>query len=407
MARTAAANGCADSVLQACERVRFTGDILQQFRRAWQCPPPAMRKAGGAESSSAEAVLAENPAYYCQFATIHGDWPWLRQTQDGQGSFGPVQFALATQPDSALMAPANGEVWLVVFDEAPAGFCTTTPRERRILFVTEPPEIKKYPRSYLGQFGTVVSPYDFRSVERRSMVISNPCLNWHFGVSRTPTGYASRFANLGELRDMPMPTKTGLISVVCSNKTATAAQRARLVLVNLLKDRLGDALHVYGRGFNPVDDKMAAIAPYRYHVVLENNYLPNFWTEKLSDAWLGWSLPLYLGAPNLGEACPAAGFAPLPAPAPAELSAGKPEACVQAVVQALEARLWDERQTELAQCRSWMMETTNVFAQAARMLQNAPQYCRRPPALGRPEAIFGVGRDDVAALYRLGRAGNV
>ena len=336
----------------------------------------------------------------CYFATIHAAWPWMRQTENGNGAMGHVQFALCP-PALHSFAPLSSSAetasaWLVVFDEAPAGFSTTVPRERRILFVTEPPEIKKYPRSYLGQFGTVVSPYDLRGVERRSMFISNPCLNWHFGVSSVSKKYNSKFKCLDELRTFPMPEKTGLVSVVCSSKAATEAQCARLALVTILKERLGDALHVYGRGFNPVDDKMSAIAPYKYHVVLENNYMDNFWTEKLSDAWLGWALPLYLGAPNLGALCPAAGFVPLPA--------GDLEACAQSILIAIKSGLWEARQAELAQCRNWMLETTNVFARAARMMETAPDYCRRQPALRRPETIFGVGRDDVAALYRLGRA---
>ena len=336
----------------------------------------------------------------CYFATIHASWPWMRQTEDGNGALGSAQFVLPP-PASHSLSPfstsaGTSSAWLVVFDEAPAGFSTIVPRERRILFVTEPPEIKKYPRSYLSQFGTVVSPYDLRGVERRSMVISNPCLNWHFGVSKVSGEYISKFKSLGELRTSPVPEKSGLVSVVCSSKTATSAQRARLALVSLLKEQLGDALHVYGRGFNPVDDKMSAIAPYKYHVVLENNYLDNFWTEKLSDAWLGWALPLYLGAPNLNAVCPAAGFVPLPV--------GNLEACAQSIISAIESSLWEARQAELALCRNWMLETTNIFARAARMMETAPQYCRRQPALRKPEPIFGVGRDDVAALYRQGKA---
>ena len=339
--------------------------------------------------------MPDSLQYHCQFATIHNDWPWLRQTEDGCGSMGCVRFALA--PQSAGHAPAATQVatWLVVFDEPPQGFCTTVPRERRILFVTEPPEIKKYPRAYLGQFGTVVAPFDFRGVERRSMVVGNPCLNWHYGVSRSGGAYTSSFARLDDFRHMAVPQKTGLVSVVCSSKTATEAQRARLALVGLLRERLGDVLHVYGRGFNPVDDKMSAIAPYKYHLVLENNLLPHFWTEKLADAWLGWALPLYLGAPNLGAVCPAAGFVPLPA--------GAPEACVRTVVQALEAGLWEARQAELALCRTWVLETTNVFATAARLIEAAPQYSRKQPVLGRAETLFGVSREAVAALYQQSR----
>ena len=211
----------------------------------------------------------------------------MRQTQDGQVAMGRVQFALAAQ--SAEPPTPQAESWLVVFDEAPAGFCTTTPRERRILFVTEQPEIKKYPRSYLGQFGTVVSPYDFRSAERRSMVMGNPCHNWYLGASQTTGKYVSTFARLDEFR--PMPHKTGLISVVCSHKTAIEAQRASLKLVRLLKEQLGDV-------------------------------------------------------------------------------------------------------------PTWMVDTTNVFAPAVRMLAAAPEYCRKQPALARPEPIWGVGRADVAAIYK-------
>lgn len=337
----------------------------------------------------------------CYFATIHASWPWMRQTEDGNGALGSAQFVLPP-PASHSLSPLStsagtSSAWLVVFDEAPAGFSTIVPRERRILFVTEPPEIKKYPRSYLSQFGTVVSPYDLRGVERRSMVISNPCLSWHYGVERSSGKNISKFSSLTELRTFPMPEKTGLVSVVCSSKTATSAQRARLALVSLLKEQLGDALHMYGRGFNPVDDKMSAIAPYKYHVVLENNYLDNFWTEKLSDAWLGWALPLYLGAPNLNAVCPAAGFVPLPV--------GNLEACAQSIISAIESSLWEARQAELALCRNWMLETTNIFARAARMMETAPQYCRRQPTLRKPEPIFGVGRDDVAAIYRQVRGG--
>ena len=89
---------------------------------------------------------------------------------------------------------------------------------------------------------------------------------------------------------------------------------------------------------------------------------------------------------------PADGVAPLPA--------GNLEACAQSILSAIESRLWEARQAELAVCRNWMLETTNVFARAARMMETAPEYCRRLPALHRPEPIFGVGRSDVAAMYR-------
>lgn len=320
----------------------------------------------------------------------------MRQTEDGSGGMGNARFFMETPPPDMLPGGDAQAAWLVVFDEAPAGFCTRAPLERRILFVTEPPEIKKYPRSFLNQFGTVVAPFSFRGVAPCRMSVGNPCLNWHYGVRRAAQGYASQFRSLDTLRRMPLPEKTRCISVLCSDKTATEAQRRRLALVSLLRERLGEALEVFGRGFNPVDDKMTAIAPYKYHLVLENNYLDNFWTEKLTDAWLGWSLPLYLGAPNLEAACPAPGFVALPQDAP--------EACARIVAQVARGCLWEERREAIAACRAWALETTNVFSRAARIMEEAPQRARRLPPLAQPEPIYGVGREAVAALYRRNRA---
>jgi len=332
----------------------------------------------------------------CQFSTIHAAWPWMRQTEDGCGGMGNARFFMETPPLGVLPREDAQADWLVVFDEAPPGFCTTAPLERRILFVTEPPEIKKYPRSFLNQFGTVVAPFSFRGVAPCRMAVGNPCLNWHYGVRRAGQGYASPFRCLDDLRHMPLPNKTRGISVLCSDKTATEAQRRRLELVGLLRERLGDTLEVFGRGFNPVDDKMTAIAPYKYHLVLENNYLDNFWTEKLTDAWLGWSLPLYLGAPNLGAASPAPGFIALPP--------GEPEACARIIAQTVSDGLWEKRREAIAACRHWAIETTNVFFRAASIMQEAPPRAHRLPALEQPEPIYGVGREAVSSLYRRNRA---
>jgi hypothetical protein len=34
---------------------------------------------------------------------------------------------------------------------------------------------------------------------------------------------------------------------------------------------------------------------------LENSQSPHYWTEKLTDAYLGWAFPLYVGCPNVGD----------------------------------------------------------------------------------------------------------
>lgn len=326
----------------------------------------------------------------CFFCTVHAAWPWLRQTEDGLGRMGDVRFVLEDKDGSTP--------WLVVFDEPPAGAATRVPRERRVLFVTEPPEIKRYPRSYLGQFGTVISPYAFRGVESRALLLENPCLNWHYGVATghgAPVSPALR--RLGDIQNLPVPPKSKKCSVICSTKTATEAQRRRIRFVRRLKDILGDDLDVFGRGFRPVSDKAEAIAPYAYHLVLENNYIDNFWTEKLADAWIGWALPLYLGAPNLAAACGLPdGFV--------ALDPDDEEGNLARIAQCLGRPLWEERREALARCRSWCLQGTNVFARTAALIRNAPPGIQRLPMSTRPESLYGTDRQAVAALYGRARA---
>ena len=69
----------------------------------------------------------------CYFATIHASWPWMRQTEDGNGALGSAQFVLPP-PASHSLSPfstsaGTSSAWLVVFDEAPAGFSTIVPSQ--------------------------------------------------------------------------------------------------------------------------------------------------------------------------------------------------------------------------------------------------------------------------------------
>jgi len=97
----------------------------------------------------------------------------------------------------------------------------------------------------------------------------------------------------------------------------------------------------FGRGFQPIDDKMEAILPYRFHLVLENSVLPNYWTEKLADAYLGWAYPVYLGCPNVNEY--------MPGPALAFINGLDADSVAQRIVELLDAPLGSEREDAMAE----------------------------------------------------------
>lgn len=323
-------------------------------------------------------------SFTCNFLTIHVPWPWLRQTNDGMGELNGCTFCINAHQDSST--------WLAVFDEPPLKTLTRVPRARRILFITEPPEVKPYPASYLRQFGLIIAPFHMRNSPRHAFLQENSCLNWHYGINTAAPEYSSSFASLKEISSMPVPHKTKMLSVICSTKTYTEAQRKRIAFVEKLAQRFGDAVDIFGRGRNPIDDKADAIRDYKYHLVLENNYTNFFWTEKLSDTWLGYAYAIYLGAPNLAQCCPPGALLTLQPDAD--------EANLARIARLLENDPWKKSLPAIRACRQWVLESTNVFARIAGIIQMAETQRLAEPPLSHPVPLLQANRWHRAILRR-------
>ncbi|MBK7635082.1 MAG: hypothetical protein IPJ13_13030 [Saprospiraceae bacterium] len=102
--------------------------------------------------------------------------------------------------------------------------------------------------------------------------------------------------------------KSKQISVFCSSKIISEDHLLRLKFVKKVKDYFGDAIDWYGNGINPLAQKWEGIAPYKCHIVLENQSGHNIITEKLTDSFLGLSYPIYWGAPNVNDYFPRNSF---------------------------------------------------------------------------------------------------
>ncbi len=239
------------------------------------------------------------------------------------------------------------------------------------LFIAgEPPSKKVYPRKFYAQFHRVVSTHP--DDPHPQVTTSLPGLNWHVGLFRDEDRYHYGY---DELKRLAPGAKSNRISVVCSNLTKTAGQRQRLAFLQHLKTALGDAIIHYGRGFTPIGDKLDAILPHRFHLVLENSSSPDYWTEKLSDAYLGWAYPIYAGCPNLGDYFPAAGFK--------AVDVNHPEQAVATIRQLLATAPDNHEIKMIARCRNLILDEYNPFARFAHW---AEQY-HQPDATPQPVAI--------------------
>jgi len=90
------------------------------------------------------------------------------------------------------------------------------------------------------------------------------------------------------------------VSIIVSNKKNLKGHRQRLNAIEKLISRpIGKYIDLFGVGFTPIQDKYEVISTYKYHLIFENELKANYWSEKLGDAYLGLTYPIYSGCTNI------------------------------------------------------------------------------------------------------------
>lgn len=103
------------------------------------------------------------------------------------------------------------------------------------------------------------------------------------------------------------PDKSDRISWVTSNASHKPGHVTRMGLLKYLRDS-GFDFDLFGRGFQPISDKFDGLFPYKYSLAIENYSCANYWTEKISDCFLSWTIPIYWGATNIDRYFPRGSF---------------------------------------------------------------------------------------------------
>lgn len=258
--------------------------------------------------------------------------------------------------------------WLVVYEDLPG--LADTPRNRRceqlacpaehtILVTSEPPSIKYYGNSFTHQFGHVLTSQPEAALPHPDRIYQQSGLAWIYGLA--VSGGARNFE---QMRDYPPVHKSKDLSLVFSGK------RMRLTLHNRrfrfmqeLVERLPE-MHVFGRtpGHIPLDNKAEAFDSYRYSIILENHIERHHWTEKLADAFLGLTLPFYVGCPNVADYFPEESVIPIDIHAPAGEA-------VQTIREAIANNEYEKRLEAIKEARRRVLFEHNLFAVLSREIE--------------------------------------
>ncbi len=125
-------------------------------------------------------------------------------------------------------------------------------------------------------------------------------------------------------------------------------------------------MHVFGRtpGHIPLDDKAQAFDTYRYSIILENHIQKHHWTEKLADAFLGLTLPFYVGCPNVTDYFPEESVIPIDIYAPVDEA-------VQIIRQAIENKAYQKRLPAIREARRRVLFEHNLFSILSREIEKS------------------------------------
>lgn len=175
-----------------------------------------------------------------------------------------------------------------------------------IVLATEPQSVLIYPQSYLRQFGMVCTCQE--NTNHPHVHLGPAILPWFVGYQKSPDGKLEYTADYDSLKSLSTPNKQKLLSVITSNKAFTRGHLERIRFVERLKAHYGDKIDVFGRGFNEFADKWDVLAPYKYHIAIENSSQRYYWTEKISDCYLTNTFPFYFGCTNLEDYFPKGSF---------------------------------------------------------------------------------------------------
>lgn len=220
----------------------------------------------------------------------------FRQIPDGQLVLGNCHFYLndeISNPD-----------FVFFFDQCPKDYYIYVNPKNTCLITGEPPSVKFYSKTYTKQFNWVLSCQ--KNVYKRSNGLhSFPFLPWLVGIRQIGSVLGeykcdsvldyNYFINHNQKNNV----KGNRIAVITSNKRITKGHRKRLDYIEKLSELLPNTIDVYGNGFKTIEDKYDVYRQYKYLLIIENCQYPNYWTEKLADAFLSNCFPLYIGAPNV------------------------------------------------------------------------------------------------------------
>lgn len=101
-------------------------------------------------------------------------------------------------------------------------------------------------------------------------------------------------------KDQVLWEKRKLLSIISSEKNFTVGHKMRHNVIKILKEN-NISFDLYGRGYNPIENKIDGLKDYKFSIIIENSKYDYYFTEKIIDCFRTGVIPIYWGCPSIGK----------------------------------------------------------------------------------------------------------
>jgi hypothetical protein len=263
-------------------------------------------------------------------------------------------------------------------------------RKGHTIFLTgEPPAIKSYNKKFLDQFDIIITSQP--NILGKNVIHTQTALAWTLYSQPFGQMDMTLSKNYDDLKKTS-PEKTKLISVVTSNKNHTEGHRNRLRFIEMLQKHFGDKIDVFGPGlglygskqdkirFKYHENKWEALAPYKYHIAIENSVCPDYWTEKISESFVAESYPFYFGCPNILDYFSDKSFTPI--------NILKPDEAINLIEQKIKEDTYAKSLSEIKIAKNLVLEKYQIFPMLTEIFEKRASNTEVVSKILYPESYF-------------------
>ena len=273
------------------------------------------------------------------------DWDWpnlLRQTPDSKGRWNGVQFTLDPVEECDYLIMLNNRM--------KEDITVKCPPENIWALMQEP-----YMRGHNDwmvegheKFYKIFT-HHLSSKDPR-YVVSHPAIPWH--INRT----------FDQLVSSKIPDKIKTISWVVGDATDLPGHIKRLSFLRFLQQDSTLDIDLFGRAVQYIEDKGDGLVPYKYSLAIENSSSNDYWTEKLTDCFLAWSVPFYYGCINLEKYFPEESFI--------RIDINQPGHSLEKIKRIIYEDNWSKRIPALEEARKLVLYRYQLFPYLSKLIHS-------------------------------------